>query len=89
MDSSSRPTSDESRSVDYETVPVRVLIVGAGAAGARTAIQLVGQGLDPDDLLVVGKRRHVDAHTTWARGGINGALGTHPRTTGRSTPPTR
>jgi len=77
MDSSSRPTSDESRSVDYETVPVRVLIVGAGAAGARTAIQLVEQGLDPEDILVVGKRSHGDAHTTWARGGINGALGTH------------
>ncbi|WP_049935172.1 L-aspartate oxidase [Haloplanus natans] len=77
MTSSSRPTNDESRSVDYETIPVRVLIVGAGAAGARTAIQLVEQGLDPEDILVVGKRSHGDAHTTWARGGINGALGTH------------
>ena len=73
----SRPTSDESRSVDYETHSVDVLIVGAGAAGARTAIQLVERGVDPADLLVVGKRSHGDAHTTWARGGINGALGTH------------
>jgi succinate dehydrogenase / fumarate reductase flavoprotein subunit len=28
-------------------------------------------------VLVIGKRSHGDAHTTWARGGINGALGTH------------
>jgi len=61
----------------YETIEQSVLIVGAGAAGARTAIELVDQGIDPDDLLVIGKRGHGDAHTTWARGGINGALGTH------------
>ena len=24
---------------------------------------------------MIGKRGHGDAHTTWARGGINGALG--------------
>ncbi|AXG09364.1 L-aspartate oxidase [Haloplanus rubicundus] len=77
MTESSRPPSDDSRSVDYETHAVDVLIVGAGAAGARTAIQLVDRGVDPADILVVGKRRHGDAHTTWARGGINGALGTH------------
>jgi succinate dehydrogenase / fumarate reductase flavoprotein subunit len=65
-----------SESVDYETVSRRVLVVGAGAAGARTAIELVDRGIDPDDLLVIGKRSHGDAHTTWARGGINGALGT-------------
>ena len=61
----------------YETVERRVLVIGAGAAGARTAIELVEQGVDPEDVLVVGKRGHGDAHTTWARGGINGALGTH------------
>ncbi len=60
-----------------ETVKPRVLIVGAGAAGVRASIELVQQGVDPSDLLVVGKRSHGDAHTTWARGGINGALGTH------------
>ena len=63
-------------SVGYETVRSRVLVVGAGAAGARTAIELVDRGVDPDDVLVIGKRGHGDAHTTWARGGINGALGT-------------
>ena len=61
--------------VDYETVDRRVLVVGAGAAGARTAIELVERGVDPEDVLVIGKRSHGDAHTTWARGGINGALG--------------
>jgi len=62
-------------SVGYETVRSRVLVVGAGAAGARTAIELVDRGVDPEDVLVIGKRGHGDAHTTWARGGINGALG--------------
>jgi succinate dehydrogenase / fumarate reductase flavoprotein subunit len=60
-----------------ETLSVRVLVIGAGAAGARTAIELVERGVDPTDVLVVGKRSHGDAHTTWARGGVNGALGTH------------
>ena len=62
---------------DYGTVDLGVLVVGAGAAGARTAIELVEQGVDPEEILVIGKRSHGDAHTTWARGGINGALGTH------------
>ncbi len=61
---------------EYERVESRALVVGAGAAGARAAIELVDQGIDPADLLVIGKRGHGDAHTTWARGGINGALGT-------------
>jgi succinate dehydrogenase / fumarate reductase flavoprotein subunit len=57
---------------DYETVSVPVLVVGAGAAGARTAIELAEQGVET---LVIGKRDHGDAHTTWAAGGVNGALG--------------
>jgi len=72
---SSREANDRSRSVEYDRVDVSVLVVGAGAAGARAAIELAEQGVD--DLLVLGKRGHGDAHTTWARGGINGALGTH------------
>ncbi|MFD1585579.1 L-aspartate oxidase [Halorientalis brevis] len=56
----------------YETVSVPVLVIGAGAAGARTAIELVDRGVET---LVVGKRAHGDAHTIWAAGGINGALG--------------
>ena len=62
---------------EYETVSVGALVIGAGAAGARAAIEMAQQGVDPEDVLVIGKRSHGDAHTTWARGGINGALGTH------------
>ena len=68
-------TGDQARTPAYESVDVSVLVVGAGAAGARTAIELAERGVD--DVLVLGKRDHGDAHTTWARGGINGALGTH------------
>ncbi len=50
-----------------------VLIIGAGAAGLRTAIELARSGVD---CLVVGKRRHGDAHTRWAAGGVNAVLGT-------------
>jgi succinate dehydrogenase / fumarate reductase flavoprotein subunit len=57
---------------NIEEVTVPVLIIGAGAAGARTAIGLKKNGVTP---LVVSKRDHGDAHTTWARGGINAALG--------------
>jgi succinate dehydrogenase / fumarate reductase flavoprotein subunit len=60
---------------EYVSEDVSVLVVGAGAAGARAAIELAERGVD--DVLVLGKRGHGDAHTTWARGGINGALGTH------------
>jgi succinate dehydrogenase / fumarate reductase flavoprotein subunit len=49
-----------------------VLIIGAGAAGVRTAIELEQNGIDT---LILGKRSHGDAHTTWARGGINASLG--------------
>ncbi|OYR39906.1 L-aspartate oxidase [Halorubrum sp. Hd13] len=68
-----RPTEPD-EPVEYDRVDVSVLVVGAGAAGARTAIELAERGVD--DVLVLGKRGHGDAHTTWARGGINGALGT-------------
>lgn len=77
MKQTATPESSLSADVpEYETIERRVLVIGAGAAGARAAIELVEQGIDPDDLLVIGKRGHGDAHTTWARGGINGALGT-------------
>ncbi|RKS83651.1 succinate dehydrogenase subunit A [Haloarcula quadrata] len=64
--------SDAGPAVDYETVSVPVLVVGAGAAGARVAIGLAENGVEP---LVIGKRDHGDAHTTWAAGGINASLG--------------
>jgi succinate dehydrogenase / fumarate reductase flavoprotein subunit len=72
-----RQRGDGRTTPDYETVDLGVLVIGAGAAGARTAIELVERGVDPEDVLVIGKRSHGDAHTTWARGGVNGALGTH------------
>jgi succinate dehydrogenase / fumarate reductase flavoprotein subunit len=67
-------TADRPETPEYDRVDVSVLVIGAGAAGARTAIELAERGVD--DVLVLGKRGHGDAHTTWARGGINGALGT-------------
>lgn len=57
---------------DIETYTAPVLVIGAGAAGARTAIGLKKRGVEP---LVVSKRDYGDAHTTWARGGINAAMG--------------
>ncbi len=56
-----------------DVLPTDVLIVGAGAAGLRTAIELAVAGVE---CLVVGKRAHGDAHTRWAAGGINASLGT-------------
>jgi succinate dehydrogenase / fumarate reductase flavoprotein subunit len=60
--------------VDFqsEIIQCPVLIIGAGAAGARAAISLQSNGIEP---LVVSKRDHGDAHTIWARGGINASLG--------------
>ena len=58
-------------SIEYERTDVSVLVVGAGAAGARAAIELTERGVD--DVLVLGKRGHGDAHTTWARGEIGRA----------------
>ena len=55
-----------------DLVETDVLIVGAGAAGLRAAIELAREGVD---VLVLGKRRHGDAHTVWAAGGINASLG--------------
>ncbi len=73
----SRTDSAIDSALSYGRIDVGVLVIGAGAAGARTAIELVDNGVSVDDVLVLGKRNHGDAHTTWARGGINGALGTH------------
>lgn len=59
--------------IDYNTETVSVLVIGAGAAGARAGIELKEQGID--DVLVVSRHSLRDAHTKWARGGINAALG--------------
>jgi succinate dehydrogenase / fumarate reductase flavoprotein subunit len=50
-----------------------VLVIGAGAAGLRAAIELHERGVP---VLVLGKRARNDAHTILAAGGINAALGT-------------
>jgi len=50
-----------------------VLVIGSGAAGLRAAIAATQAGAD---VLVIGKRRRLDAHTVLAAGGINAALGT-------------
>ena len=75
MSSSEPAQTDRAGAPAYERVDVSVLVIGAGAAGARAGIELAERGVE--DVLVLGKRGHGDAHTTWARGGINGSLGTH------------
>ncbi len=57
----------------YYDMEADVLIIGAGAGGLRVAIELAENGVS---CMVLGKRRHGDAHTIWAAGGINAALGT-------------
>jgi len=49
-----------------------VLVIGSGAAGIRSAIELYDNKVD---VLVVGKCAKRDAHTLLATGGINAALG--------------
>jgi succinate dehydrogenase / fumarate reductase, flavoprotein subunit len=55
-----------------ERIDSQVLIIGAGAAGLRAAIELAARG---KECLLLGKRRHGDAHTSWAAGGINATFG--------------
>ncbi|MEM9996269.1 MAG: FAD-dependent oxidoreductase [Bacteroidota bacterium] len=67
------PTSADHPTVTGTTVVISdVLVIGAGAAGLRAAIELAERDVD---VLVLGKRKHGDAHTVWAAGGINAALG--------------
>ncbi len=50
-----------------------VLVIGTGGSGLRAAIELAESGVD---VIAVGKRARLDAHTSLAAGGINAALGT-------------
>jgi succinate dehydrogenase / fumarate reductase flavoprotein subunit len=50
-----------------------VLVIGAGAAGLRAAIAATEAG---SQVLIVGKRDRLNAHTVLAAGGINAVLGT-------------
>jgi succinate dehydrogenase / fumarate reductase, flavoprotein subunit len=56
-----------------ERVATNVLIIGAGGAGLRAAIELTEQGVH---VLCTAKRPSHDAHTVLAQGGINAALAT-------------
>jgi len=49
-----------------------ILIIGCGGAGLRAAIEVKLAGLD---VLVLGKRPKIDAHTVLAAGGINASFG--------------
>jgi succinate dehydrogenase / fumarate reductase, flavoprotein subunit len=54
-------------------ISTSVLVIGTGGSGLRAAIELAERGID---VLAVGKRPKLDAHTSLAAGGINAALGT-------------
>jgi succinate dehydrogenase / fumarate reductase flavoprotein subunit len=59
--------------VESRTRPCNVLVIGTGGAGLRAAIAARQAGVD---VVVIGKRNRLDAHTVLAAGGINAALGT-------------
>jgi succinate dehydrogenase / fumarate reductase, flavoprotein subunit len=56
----------------FRQIETSALIIGAGAAGLRTAIELTSNQIP---CLVAGKRKHGDAHTRMAAGGINACFG--------------
>ncbi len=58
---------------ESRTRPCNVLVIGTGGAGLRAAIAARLAGVD---VVVIGKRSRLDAHTVLAAGGINAALGT-------------
>jgi succinate dehydrogenase / fumarate reductase, flavoprotein subunit len=55
------------------TQACNVLVIGTGGAGLRAAIAARQAGVD---VVVIGKRNRLDAHTVLAAGGINAVLGT-------------
>src|SRR5215475_12663825 len=55
------------------TETANVLVIGTGGAGLRAAIAADRAGAE---VVVVGKRPRLDAHTVLASGGINAVLGT-------------
>lgn len=54
-------------------IATTVLVIGSGGSGLRAAIELAEQRVD---VIVLGKRPRLDAHTSLAAGGINAPLGT-------------
>jgi succinate dehydrogenase / fumarate reductase, flavoprotein subunit len=59
--------------IDMSNRSCDVLIIGAGSAGLRAAIEAHDAGAQ---VLIISKSKGGDAHTVLARGGINAALGT-------------
>lgn len=59
------------RTEQYETYITGVLVIGAGGAGLRAAIEVAENG---GDVIVVGKEVLGAAHTCMAEGGLNVAL---------------
>jgi succinate dehydrogenase / fumarate reductase, flavoprotein subunit len=59
--------------MDVRTHAANVLVIGSGAAGLRAAIAAHQGGAE---VMVIGKRPRLDAHTVLASGGINAVLGT-------------
>ena len=58
---------------ESRTRPCNVLVIGTGGAGLRAAIAARQAGVD---VVLIGKRSRLDAHTVLAAGGLNAALGT-------------
>jgi succinate dehydrogenase / fumarate reductase flavoprotein subunit len=58
---------------NVRTETANVLVIGTGGAGLRAAIAAHQAGAE---VVVIGKRPRLDAHTVLASGGINAALGT-------------
>ena len=57
---------------NYDEMKCDVLIIGAGAAGLRTAIELHDRKVN---VVIVSKAKKGDPHTVLATGGINAAFG--------------
>jgi glycine/D-amino acid oxidase-like deaminating enzyme len=51
-----------------QQIATSVLVIGTGGSGLRAAIELAKRGID---VLAVGKRPKLDAHTSLAAGGHN------------------
>ena len=58
--------------MDYKTIVCDVLVVGAGGAGCRAAIEAAKQNMD---VVMISKELLGKAHTSMAEGGYNVAIG--------------
>ncbi|MHA1768652.1 MAG: FAD-binding protein [Candidatus Thorarchaeota archaeon] len=58
--------------MDYKTIMCDVLVVGAGGAGCRAAIEAANRNLD---VIIISKELLGKAHTAMAEGGYNVSLG--------------